>query len=112
MKYEIPIDLLTLVGDSADAVYITLPAKYFQEKGSSIYIGIEDPETNEPAILLANTTRRLGKLSLLWTNDDGAAIEASSSVSGDGATEAFLYLRRLRLNIQSFCCYVQKSLHR
>lgn len=88
MKYEIPIDLLTLVGDSADAVYITLPAKYFQEKGSSIYIGIEDPETNEPAILLANTTRRFGKLSLLWTNDDGAAIEASSSVSGDGSTEA------------------------
>lgn len=67
-KYRLDLDLKTLLPNQEYTFTITLPKSILKAAGSSLYIGIEDPSTHAPAILLDMDAPRLGKLSLLWEN--------------------------------------------
>lgn len=70
-KYRISADLKSLMPGQKIEFSLSVPKKLLKKNGVAIYVGIEDPDIHEPAIMLDMEAKREGKLSLLWENRSG-----------------------------------------
>lgn len=64
-KYEVDIDLMGLYGGQSEYVITTVPVPFDEITNYQILLGIEDPDTNEPAVYIATNAARTGFRTIL-----------------------------------------------
>ena len=66
LRFELPIDLMSLQQDESESCEIEIPKQLTEYKGARLYVGIEDGKSSEPKVSLSMSEVREGRLSLLW----------------------------------------------
>lgn len=64
-KYQVDIDLMSLCGGDSEYVITKIPVPFDELANYQILVGIEDPDTQEPAVYIATNAARTGFRTIL-----------------------------------------------
>jgi hypothetical protein len=64
-KYKVDIDLTKLYGGELAYVMTTIPVSFDSLSTYQILLGIEDPQTQQPAVYIATNAERSGYMTIL-----------------------------------------------